>query len=94
MNHKRTTISIVLATVMLVSLFAVVSCAASVSGRACVISAAEVVRAGNYGAAATELKNALAPRTDGCNATGKPDSDDWVRTCAAPVQVCPLQVLL
>ena len=42
MNHKRTTISIVLATVMLVSLFAVVSCAASVSGRACVISAAEV----------------------------------------------------
>jgi hypothetical protein len=33
MNHKRTTISIVLATVMLVSLFAVVSSAASVSGQ-------------------------------------------------------------
>ena len=32
MNHKRTTISIVLATVMLVSLFAVVSSAATVSG--------------------------------------------------------------
>ncbi len=34
MNHKRTTISIVLATVMFVSLFAVVSSAASVSGQA------------------------------------------------------------
>ena len=33
MNHKRTTISIVLATVMLVSLFAVVSSAGSVSGQ-------------------------------------------------------------
>ena len=33
MNHKRTTISIVLATLMLVSLFAVVSSAASVSGQ-------------------------------------------------------------
>jgi len=32
MNHKRTTISIVLATVMLISLFAVVSSAVSVSG--------------------------------------------------------------
>ena len=32
MNHKRTTISIVLATLILVSLFAVVSSAASVSG--------------------------------------------------------------
>ncbi len=34
MNHKRTTISIVLATLMLVSLFAVISSAASVSGQA------------------------------------------------------------
>jgi hypothetical protein len=34
MNHKRTTISIALATLMLVSLFAVVSSAASVSGQA------------------------------------------------------------
>jgi hypothetical protein len=42
MNHKRTTISILLATLTLVSLFAVVSSAARVSGRACVITAAEV----------------------------------------------------
>jgi hypothetical protein len=26
--------------------------------------------------------------------SGKPNSDDWVRTCAAQAQVYPLQVLL
>jgi hypothetical protein len=44
---------------------------------------------GNYAGAATELKTALLPRMDGCAATGKPDSDDWVRTCAAQGQLYP-----
>ena len=49
-----------------------------------VISATEVnVRVGSYAGATTELKSALLPRMDGCARTGKPDSDDWVRTCAA-----------
>jgi hypothetical protein len=44
---------------------------------------------GSYGGATTELKSALLPRTDGCAKTGKPDSDDWVRTCAAQGQLYP-----
>ncbi len=55
-----------------------------------VISAAEInVRVGSYGGATAELKNALLPRTDGCAKTGKPDSDDWVLTCAAQGQLYP-----
>jgi outer membrane protein assembly factor BamB len=54
------------------------------------ISAAEInVRVGNPGAAATELKTALLPHISGCSATGKPDSNDWVRTCAAQGQLYP-----
>jgi len=54
-----------------------------------VISAAEVNhRVGNPGAAATELK-ALLPHMSGCSATGKPNSNDWVRTCAAQAQLFP-----
>jgi 5-hydroxyisourate hydrolase-like protein (transthyretin family) len=44
---------------------------------------------GSYGGATTELKSALLPRMDGCAKTGKPDSDDWVRTCAAQGQLYP-----
>ena len=55
-----------------------------------VITATEVnVRVGSYAGAATELKSALLPRMDGCAKTGKPDSDDWVRTCAAQGQLYP-----
>ncbi|MGP8133891.1 MAG: PQQ-binding-like beta-propeller repeat protein [Halobacteriota archaeon] len=54
------------------------------------ISAAEInVRVGNPGAAATELKTALLPHISGCSATGKPDKNDWVRTCAAQGQLYP-----
>jgi outer membrane protein assembly factor BamB len=55
-----------------------------------VINATELnVRAGNYGGATTELQRALLARTDGCAATGKPDNNDWVRTCAAQAQLYP-----
>jgi hypothetical protein len=36
-----------------------------------------------------QLKSALLPRMDGCAKTGKPGSDDWVRTCAAQGQPYP-----
>jgi C1A family cysteine protease len=42
-----------------------------------------------YGGAATTLQKAVLPRMDGCAKTGKPDSDDWVRTCAAQGQLYP-----
>jgi len=49
-----------------------------------VINAAEInVKVGSYGGATQTLKNALLARTDGCVKNGKPDADDWVRTCAA-----------
>lgn len=49
-----------------------------------VINAADInVRVGSYGGATTTLKTSLLARTDGCAKGGKPDSDDWVRTCAA-----------
>ncbi len=55
-----------------------------------VIGAAEVnVRAGRYGGATTELKSALLPRMDGFAKSGKPDSNDWVRTCTAQGQLYP-----
>jgi hypothetical protein len=55
-----------------------------------VISATEVnVRVGSYARAVTELKSALLPRMDGCANTGKPDSNDWVRTYAAQGQLYP-----
>jgi hypothetical protein len=38
---------------------------------------------------AQQLKSALLPRMDGCAKTGKPDSDDWVRTCATQGQLYP-----
>jgi hypothetical protein len=54
-----------------------------------VIGTTEVnVKLGNYGGAATELK-VLSQRMDGCAKSGKPDSDDWVRTCAAHGQLYP-----
>jgi hypothetical protein len=42
-----------------------------------------------YGGAATTLQKAVLPRMDGCAKTGKPDSDDWVRTCASQGQLYP-----
>jgi hypothetical protein len=42
-----------------------------------------------YTAAATTLQKAVLPRMDGCSANGKPDSNDWVRTCAAQNQLYP-----
>jgi outer membrane protein assembly factor BamB len=55
-----------------------------------VIGAAEInVGVGGYGGAAATLQTSLLPRTNGCSATGKPDSDDWVRTCAAQGQLYP-----
>jgi outer membrane protein assembly factor BamB len=55
-----------------------------------VIGAAEInVGVGSYGGAATTLQTSLLPRTNGCAATGKPDADDWVRTCAAQGQLYP-----
>jgi C1A family cysteine protease len=42
-----------------------------------------------YGGAATTLQKTVLPRMDGCAKTGKPDSDDWVRTCAAQGQLYP-----
>ena len=44
---------------------------------------------GSYGGATTELKSSLLPRMDGCAKTGKPDGDDWVRTCTAQGQLYP-----
>jgi hypothetical protein len=58
-----------------------------------VISATEVnIRVGSYGGATTTLKTSLLTRTDGCVKNGKPDSDDWVRTCTAQGVLYP-QVL-
>ena len=55
-----------------------------------VIGATRVnVMVGSYGGATAELKSALLPRMDGCARTGTPDSDDWVRTCAAQGQLYP-----
>ncbi|MGA2885559.1 MAG: hypothetical protein ABSE80_10450 [Halobacteriota archaeon] len=31
----------------------------------------------------------MLARTDGYAATGKPDNNDWVRTCAAQAQLYP-----
>jgi hypothetical protein len=47
------------------------------------------VRFNGYGGAATTLQRAVLPRMDGCAKTGKPDSDDWVRTCTAQGQPYP-----
>jgi len=55
-----------------------------------VINAAKMkVNAGSYGGAVTTLKVSLLARTDGCAKQGKPDSDDWVRTCAAQGALYP-----
>jgi hypothetical protein len=54
------------------------------------LSATELqVKFNLYGSAATTLQKAVLPRMDGCAKTGKPDSDDWVRTCAAQSQLYP-----
>ena len=54
------------------------------------VSATELqVKFNLYGGAATTLQKAVLPRMDGCAKTGKPDSDDWVRTCAAQGQLYP-----
>jgi C1A family cysteine protease len=54
------------------------------------VSATELqVKFNLYGSAATTLQKAVLPRMDGCAKTGKPDSDDWVRTCAAQSQLHP-----
>jgi len=54
------------------------------------IAAAEIsVGLGSYNGAATTLQTSLLSRTSGCAATGKPDSSDWIRTCAAQAQVYP-----
>jgi outer membrane protein assembly factor BamB len=47
------------------------------------------VNKNNYGAAAMMLQKALLPHMSGCSATGRPDSNDWVRTCAAQGQLYP-----
>jgi len=55
-----------------------------------VIGTAEInVGVGSYSGAATTLQASLLQRTNGCSASGKPDSDDWVRTCAAQSQLYP-----
>jgi hypothetical protein len=41
------------------------------------------------GSSVTTLQTAVLPRMDGCAKSGKPDSDDWVRTCAAQAQLYP-----
>ncbi|MFZ0925406.1 MAG: hypothetical protein WB581_07830 [Halobacteriota archaeon] len=41
------------------------------------------LKVGNSSGAATELKSALLPQTDGCATTGKAGYDNWVRTYAA-----------
>jgi len=46
-------------------------------------------RANDYGAAAATLQLAVLPHMDGCSATGSPNSNDWVRTCAAQGQLYP-----
>ncbi len=54
------------------------------------VSATELqVKFNLYSSAATTLQKAVLPRMDGCTKTGKPDSDDWVRTCAAQSQLNP-----
>jgi len=54
------------------------------------VSATELqVKFNLYGSAATTLQKAVLPRMDGCAKTGKPDSNDWVRTCAAQGQLYP-----
>ena len=47
------------------------------------------VRFNLYRGAATTLQSAVLPHMDGCSATGKPDSNDWVRTCSAQGQLYP-----
>ena len=55
-----------------------------------VIRAAEInVGVSSYSGAATALKAFLLARTDGCAANGKPDSNDWVRTCVGQGALYP-----
>ncbi len=48
------------------------------------------VASGNYHAAANKLQNDILTKTDGCELTGAPDSNDWIINCAAQQQVYPL----
>ncbi len=41
------------------------------------------------GSAAAMLQKVVLPRMDGCAKTGKPDSNDWVRTCDMQGQPYP-----
>ena len=79
MNHKRTTISIVLATVMLVSLFAVVSSTASVSGQASGTTAPLVggILAGTGPAVSTEWGNNATTDIFAVNTSGTLDRGDF-----------------
>ena len=55
-----------------------------------VIGAAEInVGVSSYSGAATALKASLLTRTDGCAAIGKPDNNDWVRTCVGQGALYP-----
>jgi len=44
----------------------------------------------NYATAVGKLENDVLERTDGCAATGEPDSNDWITTCEGQGLVYPL----
>jgi hypothetical protein len=44
---------------------------------------------GNYAEALEKLQNDILGKTDGCAKNGKPDSNDWVKTCVAQSQIYP-----
>jgi hypothetical protein len=54
------------------------------------LSATEIQAKFNlYGSAAKTLQKQVLPHMDGCSANGKPNNNDWVRTCAAQGQLYP-----
>ncbi|MHC4074820.1 MAG: fibronectin type III domain-containing protein [Planctomycetota bacterium] len=49
-----------------------------------------MIDAGNYQAALKKLENDILKKTDGCANSGKPDKNDWIKTCEQQGRIYPL----
>jgi len=49
-----------------------------------------MVEAANYHAAMQKLAHDILAKTDGCANSGKPDKNDWIKTCPQQNQIYPL----
>jgi hypothetical protein len=55
-----------------------------------VLAVLRMIERGDYTEALNKLTNDVLPKTDGCEISGYPDSNDWIISCAAQSLIYPL----